>query len=399
MSAVADAHHVGLALALDPRWLSLIDVAARRVLGPFDRTGSSLVHEVKQLSERYTRRGGALRDAAVERAARMRFFLPRDLPKVGGPLAELAHAGRLPTARRWRVLDLGAGLGSTSLGLAAFARTLPVPPDGLDVLAVEREAPLLDGMRALASELGRQPALGVPITLEHAELDLEQDVLPGRTFDLVLMGLSLNELWQDAPDAIARRANLLTRLMERVAADGSLIVIEPALATTTRELMQVRDAVVAEGAHVFAPCPAATARCPLLARERDWCHEELPLSLPPALASLAKEAGLRFEGLSYSYLTLTHGRPALNEALGANARVVGGPIVSKGRRELHLCMDGEHRRLNVLDRDAGSVDRHLSRGAVLDVQVVEAREVMRAGRDATVQTKRSLAVDCRGGRE
>ena len=377
--------------ALDPRWLPLIDVVARRALGPFDRTGAALVHEIRQLSERYTRRGGALRDASVERAARMRFFLPRDLPKIGGPLAELAHAGQLPQRKRWQVLDLGAGLGTTSLGLAAFARTLASPPDGLDVLAVEREAPLLDGMRALVNEVSRHPELAVPIALRSTEIDLEKGALPEGLFDLVLMGLSLNELWQDEDDAVERRAGLLARLVEALEQDGALIVLEPALASTTRALMAVRDRVGNEGrAVIFGPCPHGTARCPLLARERDWCHEDLPLALPPALAALAKEAHLRFEGLSYSYLTLRKQRPALSEALGGNARVVGGPIRSKGRRELHLCMDGQHRRLNVLDRDAGIHDR-VARGAVLAVQLAAEREVLRLGRDAEVQTRRMLS--------
>ena len=183
---------------LDPRWLTTIDGVARRVLGPFDRTGEPLVHEIRQLSERYTRRGGAIRDAAVERAARLRFFVPRDLPKVMGPLAELADGQALPKSQRWRVLDLGAGLGTTSLGAAAFAAKLSSPPEGLDVIAVEREAALLDGMRALADAATRD-GLIVPMTLRAQSLDLTRGELPSGTFDLILLGLSLNELWQDEP--------------------------------------------------------------------------------------------------------------------------------------------------------------------------------------------------------
>lgn len=365
---------------LDPRWLPLIDTVARRVLGPFDRTGAPLVHEIRQLSERYTRRGGALRDAAVERAARMRFFLPRDLPKIGGPLAELGDAGALPKRSVWRVLDLGAGLGTSSLGIAAFARGLEAPPAGLEVLAVEREAALLDGMKALSAELSRHPELAVPITVRTTSSDLENDELPEGPFDLVVMGLSLNELWQDDPDAIERRASLLRLLTLRLSEDGALVVIEPGLASTTRELMQVRDRLASSGL-VFAPCPARTDACPLLARERDWCHEDLPLKLPPGLAALAKEAGLRFEGLSYSYLTLRGGAP-LTDALEANARVVGGPIRSKGRSELHVCTGGRHRRLNVLDREAATLDtERVGRGALFRLEILDEREVLRWGRD------------------
>lgn len=374
---------------LDPRWLPLIDTVARRTLGPFDRTGDALVHEIRQLSERYTRRGGALREASVERAARLRFFLPRDLPKIGGPIAELALASALPTDRPWRVLDVGAGLGTTSLGIAACARGLAAPPPCLEVLALEREAPLLDAMQALVAGLEAQPALGVPIRLRTSELDLERGALPNGSFDLIVLGLSLNELFEGASDALERRAHLCQRLLSRLEPGGALIVLEPALLETSRAVMTLRDALVAQGVRVFAPCPAGTERCPLLLRERDWCHEDLPLALPPPLAELAKKAGLRFEGLSYAYFTLRQGA-ALSEALGGAARVVGGPVKSKGRSELLVCHEGQQRRLNVLARDEDEALAHAQRGTLLALEVKESREVMRWGRDATGRVVRSL---------
>lgn len=375
---------------LSPGWLPLIDGVARRTLGPFDRTGDPLVHEIRQLSERYTRRGGALRDAVAERAARLRFFLPRDLPKIGGPLAELALADALPKERAWRVLDVGAGLGTTSLGAAAFARGLALPPPRLEVLALEREPTLLDGMHGLVEALAAHPELGVPITLKSSAVDLEQGGLPSGTFDLIVMGLSLNELFEGAADAIERRAQLLERLASRLAEDGSLILVEPALSETSREVMALRDVLFALGTtSIFAPCPAGTAHCPLLDRQRDWCHEDLPLSLPPALAQLAKKAGLRFEGLSYAYLTLRRG-PALSEVLGGAARVVGGPIHTKGRSEIHVCHEGKHRRLNVLDRDGGGEMAGARRGALLSLTVKEPREVLRWGRDAEGRVVRPI---------
>jgi SAM-dependent methyltransferase len=167
-------------------------------------------------------------DAVAERAARLRFFLPRDLPKIGGPLAELALADALPKERAWRVLDVGAGLGTTSLGAAAFARGLALPPPRLEVLALEREPTLLDGMHGLVEALAAHPELGVPITLKSSAVDLEQGGLPSGTFDLIVMGLSLNELFEGAADAIERRAQLLERLASRLAEDGSLILVEPA---------------------------------------------------------------------------------------------------------------------------------------------------------------------------
>ncbi|MDQ3033333.1 MAG: class I SAM-dependent methyltransferase, partial [Myxococcota bacterium] len=233
--------------ALPDAWLRAIDEAAPVLLGPHDRTGPALVTEVARLSELYTRDRGALRTQSAALAARLRFFLPRDLPKVEGPLAELAWAGALPARRRWRVLDLGAGLGTSTLGIATFARRADI--EGLDVLAIERDARSLDVMKNLAARCGHgalEPVT-VPVQLETRELDLERiDVRALRgPYDLVVIGLALNELWAEHPDALDRRATLLVRASEILADDGALIVIEPALRESARALQAVRDRIAA----------------------------------------------------------------------------------------------------------------------------------------------------------
>ena len=125
-----------------------------------DEWNAALIEEIRRLSLRYTRRGGDLRLQSSELAARLRFFLPRDLPKIGGPLAELGAAGLLPPGPVWRVLDLGAGLGATSLGVSAFARASGaaiglhvVHRTGVERLAARRQHPGVEaGDQACAEE-------------------------------------------------------------------------------------------------------------------------------------------------------------------------------------------------------------------------------------------------------
>src|SRR5262249_20604063 len=83
-----------------------------------------------------------------------------------------------------------------------------------------------------------------------------------------------------------------------------------------------------------------------------WCHEDLPVDLPPALAPIARAAGLRWQGLTFSYLVLRKD----GKTLGAGWRVVSDPIVTKGKRELFLCgkvspdVPAERLRVQRLDR-------------------------------------------------
>jgi hypothetical protein len=168
--------------------------------------------------------------------------------------------------------------------------------------------------------------------------------LHGRAYDAVLLGNVLSELHVGtAPDdRVAQHAALLRELLERAGADGSLVIVEPALRDRTRHLHAVRDALVAAGdVEVFAPC-LHHAPCPALERELDWCHEDLPIDLPPWLAPVARSAGLRRQGLTFSYLVLRRRGPTLAHHLadrppGARLRVVSDPMPSKGKHEMFLC--------------------------------------------------------------
>jgi SAM-dependent methyltransferase len=373
---------ISTARPLAAAWLRVIDEAAPVLLGPHDRRNEALAYEVARLSELYTRDRGALRTQSAALAARLRFFLPRDLPKIEGPLAELAWARALPRGPRWRVLDLGAGLGTMTLGIATFARRM-AGVEGIDVVAVERDARALDVFRHLAARCGRGALaeVTVPVQVEVRELDLMRaDVaaLADRPFSLIVIGLVLNELWAGEEARIAERAAFLARAAKALSEDGALVVIEPALRETSRELQRVRDTLaLARGAHpgvhVFAPC-TRSGPCPLLERERDWCHEELPLALPEELRAVARAAGLRWEGLSYAYLTLRRVPGSL--AAGAT-RIIGGPIRSKGKTEWWGCGQGGLVRITRLDRSWGGDDAlaGAQRGSLVVIEGAEGARV------------------------
>jgi hypothetical protein len=144
-----------------------------------------------------------------------------------------------------------------------------------------------------------------PVTVQGLRGDLRAG--PGE-FDLVVLGAVLVEVGHG--QAEAARVELLRQLLrgilaQNVGGDGLLLVVEPALKVTSRRLQQVREALRAEaGLFVVAPCPHAEA-CPLLTRAEDWCHEDLAVDLPAALVPIARAAGLRWQGLTYSRLALS----------------------------------------------------------------------------------------------
>ena len=316
-------------------------------------SAQQLAAAVVALSHAYTRDREHLAEHDATRSAlfaRMGFFLPRDLAKVFGPLDELRASALFSERKRLRVLDVGAGLGATSLGLARWLRLRGTSVERLEVVALERNERALRGFQQLLKSLSELSDEFAPIELTARASDLEQTRLTER-FDLVLFGFVLNELFTTAPleERIARRAEVLREASARLAHGGAIIVLEPALKESSRELMMLRDALVERAAapYVIAPCLHAQS-CPMLRSERDWCHQELQLALPPPIAEIARAASLRYEGLSYASLVLANApRTAPSPQ---TFRVVSDRLESKGKLELYGCGEAGYVRLSRLSR-------------------------------------------------
>ena len=170
------------------------------------------------------------------------------------------------------------------------------------------------------------------------------------------MGQVLSELDRelDAEARVAAHLGVTTSLLARMHEHGALVIVEPALRDRTRHLHALRDALLAlDRAGVFAPCLHASP-CPALTVPRDWCHEDLAVDLPAWLHPVARAAGLRWEGLTFSYLVLTKDERRLVSVLpagGVRLRVVSDRIVTKGKSEAFLCGEhGERPRVARLDR-------------------------------------------------
>lgn len=277
-------------------------------------------------------------------AARLGFFLPRDVPKGAAAVRELLDAG-LVADRPLRILDLGAGLGAMTLGAARALRAAGFRSPILATL-IDRDP---DGLAIAAWLAGLVPGLAV----ETGPGDLTAVPL-GDRYDLVLVGNALAGLDAEVPEAdrVTRQVSRIDGwLSDLVADDGALVLVEPALREPTRHLHRLRDGLLAVDRRPFAPCTHAAA-CPMLHRDGDWCHERLDVPLPAWLVPIARAARLRSEGGTFAYLVL---RP--DNAPSRGLRVVSEPLPSKGRHDLWLCgefPEGPAR------KKVGRLDRHAS---------------------------------------
>jgi SAM-dependent methyltransferase len=334
-------------------------------------------------------------------AAKLGFYFVRDLPKVAGAAREAIALGRIKLERGGkplRVLDLGAGLGASHRGLA---RALDAAGHAgtLDVLALDTDEAALELAREIARRVPREGNVAIDLRADVRPMDRVAGHKARARFDVILLGQVLTELDLERPaeHRVVAHAELIRALVnDLLAPDGTIIVVEPALKPRSRHLQRVRGALLeASGTPklaLVAPCLHREA-CPLLGRDGDWCHEDLAVDLPTRLQPVAKAAGLRWQGLTFSYLVVGPGGASAASAASSAAtleaqlrsrgagrieRAVSEPLVSKGKRELVLCGDplredadptyGPHGlKVGRLDREASDTNEPFADAARGDV--------------------------------
>jgi SAM-dependent methyltransferase len=212
-------------------------------------------------------------------------------------------------------------------------------------------------------------------------------------FDLVILANSLNELYCSAADPIAARVEFLESLLQALAPDGTLMIIEPALRETTRVLHQVRDRLVAEGpATVYSPC-LHERPCPALVRKDDWCHEERPWVPPAVVQEIDRVVGFIKDALKFSYLLLRKDCLTIAQRGPDVYRVVSEVMVMKGDRRAWLCNETGRPLVGRLEKarsDANAAFDRWHRGAIVRVEEIERRgAVGRIGGSTKVDLIRS----------
>jgi ribosomal protein RSM22 (predicted rRNA methylase) len=360
---------------LELAWAPVID----RVLAGVGPAPAVTLSDVGRLGRRIAELSAAYNEGRAEGArtklpldARLAFSFPRDVPKGAGAVRELVASGaiQLRPDRPLSVLDLGAGLGAMTWGLAR-ALAAAGQRGKIEACLVDEDEAVLRAAQALGRAIrsaGLLGAVDVEIRTERGDVEKGGAVTSfAGGADVVLLGQVLSEIAPSGePETrLASQTTLLRDLLARCAAPGgALVVVEPALRDRTRHLHRLRDRLLELEAHqggveIVAPCLHARS-CPALATETEWCHEDLAVDLPDWVAPLARAAGLRWQGLTFSYLVVRRGagapaRAATPPLTQLRFRAVSEQLRSKGKAELWICTDaGARRRIRRLDRHAGA---------------------------------------------
>jgi len=199
-------------------------------------------------------------------------------------------------------------------------------------------------------------------------------------FDLIGFGHVLNEMGAQAKDPVAYRLGLVAEAASLLSEQGMVLILEPALRSTTDAQLALRDRLVAEGFPVYSPC-SWSGPCPARATGQ-VCHQRLAEALPESVKRIANLAGLDKESQSMSVLVIgkkgaswpekrtwyrTTSEPMLNKA-GRTRLMVCGP---EGRFGLSAKLQGNGVLVNTSLRNTFA---ELDRGDRIEVDSPEIRE-------------------------
>ncbi|MEA2939730.1 MAG: hypothetical protein QOD09_259 [Bradyrhizobium sp.] len=209
------------------------------------------------------------------------------------------------------LLDVGAGPGTATwaaaeafLSLAGFA--LIDANIALRILALD----LVDKSSRLSN-------------IQYARGDAGAALANAEAADLVIASYLVGEMGETERAALADLMWAKTR--------DTLLIVEPGTPAGYARIIALRKQLIAQGAHVAAPCPH-DGECPLIAP--DWCHFTQRLPRSQAHKQL-KAAELPFEDEKFAYVTLTRApmpqRPS---------RVLVQPVVGKVEVTAKLCTPG-----------------------------------------------------------
>ena len=334
---------------------------------------AALARAVIRLSDLYTSERRSLsREQADEDhlIAKCGYFLASDAPKVALALQEAAARSatfaQLSRLDCVRVLDVGAGVGATSCGFLAWLAAAHAQAHAnathdrrmrVQFHAVELGAPAARAYEQSVRVAAAAANVDVEIHVEARDFRHKSVPALAQASDVILCQTALNELLvEDHVDP--RHLPATVDMVAQWARAAPLLLIEPALRSTTRALMALRDALIARNAAqpaatVVAPCLHQHA-CPMRAKVDDWCHEARRVEPTPRVAALNRIVGRRDGRALFAYLaTVPFREGAPNSLVPESAiRIVTDTLGSRGKTERVVCRaDGELRLMRLLDRE------------------------------------------------
>lgn len=267
------------------------------------------------------------------RSAYLMYFTLTNAAKVWYCLERAKQS--LPN-RGLNILDVGCGPATAALACSAFFSDRP-----LTIVGVDQNKSILKDGYGLWNRM--KPPANHKLTLTPTLSDRRERKFTREKFDLAIAANVLSE----QPE---QQLQMATALLEQAKV---VILIEPALQKTTRELMKLRDELLhRQTGTVLAPC-LHQQDCPMLKfNNRDWCHFYINWQCPKLIRDVDHFIGNKHDYLKMAYMIFSGGVAATTQKPKNRWRVVSSQLKSKGKTEWNLCGDdGRLQKMQILDKE------------------------------------------------
>ncbi len=282
------------------------------------------------------------------------------------------YPGLLSGRRRYDVLDIGCGEGAGLFGVYLGLKN-ETDVREMRLAGIDNDRRRLERARYLA-RLFHSDDPGFKVRFDKQKIDGISGFNSKKKYDIMIFANSLAEIIKERSIPSAFMGAVFGRLADQ----GLVIVIEPALKKYARRIMELRGVLNSRpGVQVLLPC-LHDSRCAMLTIDdrEEWCHQSVAWSPPPFMQIVNKGLNREIAYLKYSYLVIA--KIDRQRVKTSGLLVISQLLKEKGKKRCFLCAPGrrvELVRLNkARSRDNEQFDE-ISKGDVIHLQGVLEKRV------------------------
>ena len=170
-------------------------------------------------------------------------------------------------------------------------------------------------------------------------------------YDIVVISHSLNELWKNKTEdeRLQNKSRLILSLLDFLSPNAFVILNEPALLKTSRELIALRNILVQNAYKVLSPC-MQSEQCPALTQGNGiTCNAQLQWKCIEPVAAIAHLAGLDREAIKMTFFLMQkkdatkESEKSCKDTNSFRAKVVSDPMKNKAGRIRYILCNGKER--------------------------------------------------------
>ena len=296
---------------------------------------TNIIEDAQKISEKYRANDGSGKKMVTHNNEALAYAISRMPSTYCAVNSVLTSVMRNYDRKIESVIDIGAGTGA-----ATWAVSNILNPE--KIICLERE----NAMRDVGARLMKQHILNA----EWKQFDLVIDKTEEKA-DLVITSYVINELNN------SDREKAILKMWE--ATNDLLVIIEPGTPEGFKHILEAKEILVGENAHIVAPC-TCNGKCPINSDE-DWCSFYVRVARS-GIHRQAKKGELGYEDEKFSYIAFS--KQPVNTS---GARILRHPQINSGYVKVKLCTNNgiEEKTFSKKDKEIYKQVRKLDAGDII----------------------------------